>query len=74
MRAVCIVNSIIERKLVKYGLLARLNLIKVMIERPVTWIGTGNTASSWTYISTSVAWARRLSDSRLGKNDVMISE
>lgn len=70
MGSACVIDSVVERKVVKYRVRAELDLIKVVIERPVAGIGPRNTAASWTPIYAAVARTHRLSVSWVGKDGI----
>jgi hypothetical protein len=61
-----IVGGVEERKVIEHGLIAGSNLIQVMIQGPVAWIGSRSAATSWARVLGLIAWASRQSTSKLG--------
>jgi hypothetical protein len=70
MTSAGIVDWVKDGELKESGLLTGVDLIQVVIQRPVTWIGPSNAAASWTAVFASIVGARSLSDSRLGNDQV----
>jgi hypothetical protein len=64
MESAWIIHSIIQRKIIKHRLVAGLELVKVVVERPIGRIGSSDAASYRTCcISTVIARTGRISQS-----------
>jgi hypothetical protein len=63
-----VIDVVIERELVELSLYAVLQLTKVVVQRPVTWVGACNIAASRTYVPGHVPRTRIPSQSDLGRD------
>jgi hypothetical protein len=54
MKIIRVVDVVVERKLVELSLRAVLELAKVVVQRPISWVGACNIAASRTDVSGSV--------------------
>lgn len=72
VRSCLVVDWVVERKVVKHGLLAFFDLVQVGIDGPVSRIWPGKTASRWAVIGATVDWAGGGSESRLRQSPLGI--